>query len=219
MTRTGNLRVVLVAGLLVLGCTSPEGNPDYTATGALVGGVAGAALSGMDQSPLPGAAVGALVGGIIGHGVDQAEQERLRAQSPQTYQRVQQSQPLSVADVKSLVAAGIKDDLIISQIRSSHTVFHLASADIIGLKQAGVSDRVVDFMINTPTEVPPAVAGPVDGPPPPPPPMEAVPYAPGPDFVWIGGTWVWFGNHWAWRRGYWARPYRHREYGRIYPRY
>jgi hypothetical protein len=209
--------VVVVAGLSVLGCSSPEGNPDYTATGALVGGVAGARLSAMDRSPLPGAMVGALVGGIIGHGMDQAEQERLRAQSPQTYQRIQQSQPLSLADVKSLVAAGIKDDLIISQIRSSHTVFHLASADIIGLKRAGVSDRVVDFMINTPTEVAPAFAGPVAGPPPPP--VEVVPLAPGPDFVWVGGAWVWQGNRWAWRRGYWGRPPRHAEYGRIYPRY
>ena len=211
--------VAIVAGLSVLGCSNPEGNPDYTATGALVGGVAGAAFLGMGRSPLPGAVVGALVGGIIGHGVDQAEQERLRTQYPETYQRVRQSEPLRLEDVKSLVAAGIKDDLIISQIRSSRTVFHLASADIIGLKQAGVSDRVVDFMINTPTEFPPAVAGNLDGPPPPPPLMEVVPMDPGPDFVWFGGTWVWFGNHWAWRRGYWGEPHRHREYRRIYPRY
>ena len=83
--------------------------------------------------------------------MDQDQQARLRAQSPQTYVRVDQGQPLGVADVKALAGAGISDDVIISQIRNSRTVYHLSAADIIDLHNSGVSDRVVNYMINTPT--------------------------------------------------------------------
>jgi hypothetical protein len=41
---------------------------------------------------------------------------------------------------------------------------------------------------------------------PPPPLEEAVPVAPAPDFVWIGGSWVWGGGRWDWERGRWSRP-------------
>jgi hypothetical protein len=43
-----------------------------------------------------------------------------------------------VGDVQALVQAGISDDLVISQIRNSRTVYHLNTADIIALKNAGV---------------------------------------------------------------------------------
>ena len=88
---------------------------------------------------LAGAAVGAITGGLIGHGMDQAQEAQLRAQAPQTLQRVEQGQPLTVQDVKSLAKAGINDDLIISQICNSRTVYHLTTADIIDLKNAGVN--------------------------------------------------------------------------------
>ena len=64
----------------------------------------------------------------------------MRAQAPQTYVRVVQGQPLSTADVKALARAGVSDDVIISQIQGSHTVFHLSAADIIDL-QAGICSR------------------------------------------------------------------------------
>ena len=60
------------------------------------------------------------------------------------------SQPLSLADVKMLAKAGMSDEVIISQIRNSHTVYRLSAADILDLKDAGLSERVIDFMINTP---------------------------------------------------------------------
>ena len=60
------------------------------------------------------------------------------------------SQPMSLADVKMLAKAGVSDEVIISQIRNSHTVYHLSAADILDLKDAGLSEKVIDFMINTP---------------------------------------------------------------------
>ena len=193
---------VALAGIFTVGCVSPSGRPDYTASGALLGG----AIGGLSQDSGEGAVVGALVGGLIGHGLDQIQEAQLRTQAPQTLRRVEQSQPLTVQDIKSLVKAGISDDLIISQIRNSRTVYHLATADIIDLKNAGVSDEVIDFMINTPSQVRSAEVSGMIGNAPPAPPPERVVVAPGPEFVWIAGTWAWFGNRWLWEPGYWHRP-------------
>jgi hypothetical protein len=60
------------------------------------------------------------------------------------------SQPLSLADVKMLAKSGVSDEVILSQIRNSHTVYHLSAAEILDLKDAGLSEKVIDFMINTP---------------------------------------------------------------------
>ena len=145
--------------------------------------------------------------------MDMDEQARLRAQAPQTYVRVEQGQPLSVADVKALAQARLSDDVIISQIRNSRTVYHLGVSDIIDLKNSGVSERVIDYMINTATATggAAAVAAPMPAGPavveaaPPPAPVETVLVSPGPGYVWVGGEWVWNGG-WVWVGGHWVLP-------------
>ena len=201
-----------MSAVLLTGCQYPNGEPNNTGTGALVGGGLGAAtgaiLGGRNAGAgaLIGGAIGAVAGGLIGNSMDQEQRERLRAEAPQTYIRVDQGQPLSTADIKALVKAGVSDDVIISQIQSSHTVFHLSSADIIDLHQAGVSDRVVDFMINTPNTATPAPPATVVQQAPPAPPAQTVVVAPGPGYVWVDGEWNWNGVTWVWAPGYWAYP-------------
>ena len=56
---------------------------------------------------------------------------------------------MSVADVKTMVKAGIGDEVVISQIQQSRVVFRLNTQEIIDLKESGVSNKVIDFMINT----------------------------------------------------------------------
>ncbi len=212
MKRYGHILAYALVGISLTGCMSPQGRPDYTASGALAGGATGAIIGSMTRNPgagsAVGAAVGAVVGGMIGHGMDQEQEARLRAQYPQTLQRVEQSQPLTVYDVESLVKAGIGDDLIISQIRNTRTVYHLQTADIINLRNAGVSNRIIDFMINTPSEIPTSEVSGVIGNTPPALLPEVIVPAPSPDYIWVGGTWLWFGDHWGWHRGYWHRPVR-----------
>jgi len=212
------LTLALAASAVVLtGCVNPDGTQNNTGSGALIGAGSGALIGGANgrggEGALIGAAVGALAGGLIGNAIDQDQQARLRAQSPQTYVRVDQGQPLGVADVKALAAAGVGDNVIISQIRNSHTVYHLSAADIIDLRDSGVSNRVIDFMINTPGSIG-ATSGGAYAPqastvvvtqPPPPPPVETVVVAPGPDYVWIDGEWVWNGR-WFWVGGHWGYP-------------
>jgi hypothetical protein len=72
-------------------------------------------------------------------------------QRPPQILRGDQGQSLGVADVKALATAGLSDDVILSHIRNSGAVYHLTTAEIIDLKKNGVSDKVIDFMINTPS--------------------------------------------------------------------
>jgi len=132
----------------------------------------------------------------------------LKAQAPQTYAKIDQGTPLAVADVKAMAKAGISEDVIINQINNSRTVYHLSAADIIDLRDAGVTDKVVNYMIDTPATVganTAATSTVVVQTPPPPPPVETVVVAPAPDYVWIGGEWIWAGG-WVWRAGYWGLP-------------
>lgn len=146
------------ATLLVTGCTTPEGEPDNTATGALAGGAIGAGTGAIiggasghaGVGALIGGAIGALTGAVVGNTMDQRQRAMLAQEYPVTLQRVDQGQPLGLADIKALVRAGVGDDIIISQIRNSRTMYRLSTAEIIDLKDSGVSSRLINFMINTP---------------------------------------------------------------------
>lgn len=218
MKRSIGFIAVSILIISITGCWTPQGRPDYTASGALAGGATGAVVGSMTRNPgsgaIVGGAVGAVIGSIIGHGMDQAQEAQLRAQAPQTLQRIEKGEPLTTADVEALTKSGISDDLIISQIRNSRTVYYLTAAEIIALKNAGVSDRVIDFMINTRTQVGSAQVSGVEGQAPPAPLPEPLVVAPGPEYIWVGGTWVWVGNRWTWRHGYWYRPVHPHRHGR-----
>src|SRR5580692_3629481 len=140
--------VWLLSGLAVVltGCQNPDGTQNNTGSGALIGGaigaITGAAIGGPRNGgvgALIGAAAGAIGGGLIGHSMDEEQDARLRAEAPQTYVKIDQGLPLEVADVKALARAGVSDDVIISQIQSSRTVYHLSAADIIDLRNSGVT--------------------------------------------------------------------------------
>ena len=206
---------LVVSAFVLAGCEYPNGEPNNAGTGALAGGGVGAASGAViggrnaGAGALIGGAIGAVAGGLIGISMDHEQQARLREQAPETYARVDQGQPLSVADVKALTKAGIGEDVIINQINISHTVYHLSAADIVDLRDSGVTDKIINFMINTPNsqganaEV--ASQTTVVQTAPPSPPIETVVVAPGPDYVWIDGEWIWSGR-WIWVGGHWAYP-------------
>jgi outer membrane lipoprotein SlyB len=202
------------SGVVLSGCVNPDGTPNNTGSEALFGSALGALTGAVIAGPrnagagaLIGAAAGAIGGGLIGHSMDEEQDARLRAQAPQTYVKIDQGLPLEVADVKALVRAGVSDDVIISQIQSSHTVYHLSAADIIDLRNSGVTERVLNYMINTPATVSAAAPAPVViQQPPPAAPTDVQVVAPGPDYVWVGGEWTWNGVNWYWVGGHWGYP-------------
>lgn len=137
----------LVALTLLTSCASKSG------TGAIAGGGIGAA-AGVLISPTPagaliGAGTGAVAGALIGAALDDSDQATLQQQAPQTKQRVENKQQLSLDDIKKMSQIGISDDKIIGTIQSTGSVYHLSTADIDRLKAAGVSDHVIDAMLQT----------------------------------------------------------------------
>jgi len=212
--KTTNKFILCLAGVSVLlaGCQNPDGTQNNTGSGALIGGafgaLTGAAIGGRRNGGLDaliGAGAGALAGGLIGNSADREQEARLKAEAPQTYIKVDQGQPLAIPDIKAMSASKVSDDVIIAKIISSHSIFHLNANDIIDLRNSGVSDRVVNFMINSPTTVTPAPA-PVIYQAPPPTPTETVVVAPGPGYVWVDGEWEWGGAGWVWVGGHWMHP-------------
>jgi hypothetical protein len=156
----------------------------------------------------------------------------LPSQSPQSTEK--NLQP-TLADIKALAQAGFSDSVILNTIRSSHATYSLSSAEINDLKNAGVSARVINYMVNPATEPgtsavpPPALTPPVEAPsvdtpspqattapviqpregdvPQPPPPIaEEVSPPRGSGYVWVPGAWTWRKGNWVWIKGQWVMP-------------
>ena len=180
--RIAGVVVVSWALALLTGCVNPDGSQNNTETGALIGGaigaLAGAAGGGRyaGANALIGAAIGAGTGALVGHLIDHDQRERLREQSPQTLQTIDQNDeiaqqqqasaqqpssgqsspppanaptPLKVDDIKALTSAGVKPDAIISAIKESQAPAY-SPADIQAAQQASppVDPSVIAYMQN-----------------------------------------------------------------------
>jgi hypothetical protein len=104
--------------------------------------------------------------------------------------------PLSVEDVVKMHDAGFSDDILITQIRKNGKAFHLNTDEMLDLRKAGLSDPVIDFLIDPsrPYTPPSAPAGAGGAPLPPPkeprhyPPDEiAAKVPPEPGLYWSSG--------------------------------
>ncbi len=94
-------------------------------------------------------AVETATGAIIGAALDESDRSSLEKQSPRTLKKIDNGEQLSTDDIKKMTRAGISDDVIISQIAATQSVFYLSSADIVDLKKSGVSQRVINNMVQT----------------------------------------------------------------------
>ena len=191
------IKIVTVMSLacLLAGCVSPNGQPDNTANGALIGGMSGAAIGALADRRAPGVgaliggAAGLIAGGLIGHSADQQQAARARYYPPPPHP------PPSIAEIKSMAKNGLSDDVIIGQIMSARAVYHLDANALIDLKNAGVSQKVIAYMASTVTTVasqPPPVTQ-----------TEVAVASPGVGYIWVGGEWVWSGGTWVWVGGRW----------------
>jgi len=99
----------------------------------------------------------------------------------------------SVADVQSMVQAHVSDAVIVSQIQNSSARYVLTAGQIIALKNAGVSDTVLNAMINTASKPPVQAATTVD--------QSSYVYP----YVYVD-PWPWF--WWGWGPYYYGSYYR-----------
>lgn len=140
------MRVAICLSLLLFGCQSKAG------TGALAGGAIGVgagALIGGGSGALIGGAVGSVAGAGIGAILDAEDRDKVRNNNPRTLDKIDNNQQLSVSDVISLHQSGVSDDKIIELIRQSDTHFNLNEYKLSRLRRAGVSERIIQYMLNT----------------------------------------------------------------------
>jgi hypothetical protein len=136
-----------------IGCQSKAG------TGALIGAGTGAAAGGLigsmsharaGEGALIGAGVGALAGGLIGHGMDEADKKKDREREYAGYDTHASdryaTQNITKRDVIKWTSRGTRDDVIIDRIERSGAVFHLTPSDEQDLRDAGVSEMVIQDM-------------------------------------------------------------------------
>lgn len=147
--RQGWRRAVAPAGLsvaLTVGCASMTPTEQGILGGAGIGGVTGAvvghALGNTAAGAAIGAGVGGLSGGLVGNAVEKSEQRQEARLAAATAPRG----PLGLTDVAQMAQQRISDEVIISQIRTTGSVYQLSPTDIVWLKQNGVSDAVVQEM-------------------------------------------------------------------------
>jgi outer membrane lipoprotein SlyB len=140
----------IVLGGLALVLSSCESK---TGQGAIVGGALGALggglIAGNATGAVIGGAIGATAGALVGSALDEQDKKTMQQNAPQTLQKIESGQQLSIYDVEAMSKNGLSDNVIIGQIQSTHSVFHLSSEQIIELKNAGVSEAVIEYMIQT----------------------------------------------------------------------
>lgn len=88
-------------------------------------------------------------GALIGASLDDNDRDNMQRQSPRTLKKIDNGEQLSTDDIKKMAKAGLSDNVIIDQIHWARSTFFLSTADIIDLKNSGVSQKVIDAMIQT----------------------------------------------------------------------
>ncbi|KKL98850.1 hypothetical protein LCGC14_1820310 [marine sediment metagenome] len=138
--------ILCLIGIIVVGCESK------TATGAVVGaGVGagvGAALGGGAGAAI-GAGAGAASGALVGAALDEQDRKIMEKTSPRTVERMDRKEPLTINDIIKLSQGGVSDDTIIRYIQETRTTYNLSQAQINRLQEAGVSQRVINYMVDT----------------------------------------------------------------------
>lgn len=138
--------ILSVIGLTLVSCESK------TATGALVGTGIGAATGGIiggGTGALIGGAAGAASGALVGAALDEQDRKIMEKTSPRTVDRMDRKEPLTINDLIKLSQGGVSDDTIIRYIQETRTTYNLNQAQINRLQEAGVSQRVINYMVDT----------------------------------------------------------------------
>lgn len=81
--------------------------------------------------------------------LESSDRNALEKQSPRTLKKIDNNEQLSTDDIKKMSRAGLSDDTIIAEIHETKSVFYLSSADIVDLKKSGVSQKIINSMIQT----------------------------------------------------------------------
>lgn len=131
--------LVLILVLFTVGCASMgEKSKTSAVAGGLLGAVVGGIIGHQSGHGLEGAAIGGVVGAVSGGLIGNQMDKKALAANPNH---------ITVIKIVELATKGIPDGVIISEIQRTKSVYTLTSEVITYLKENGVSDRVVDYML------------------------------------------------------------------------
>lgn len=71
------------------------------------------------------------------------------------YDKMMHGDALSLYDIKALSRAHVSSGIILRYLRDQGTVYYLNSNDVEDLRKAGVSQSIIDYMLQTPNGYPP----------------------------------------------------------------
>ncbi len=137
---------IFFSALVLTSCASNTG------TGVISGGVIGASAGGIaggGRGALIGGAAGVIAGGLIGAALDEQDRRVMERSSPRTVDRMDRGEPLTINDVIKLSQSGVSDDTMMSYMRNTESSYALSQAQIRRLQDAGVSQRVINFMVDS----------------------------------------------------------------------
>jgi outer membrane lipoprotein SlyB len=123
-----------------------------TSTGVIAGGILGASVGGIaggGKGALIGSAAGVIAGGLVGASLDEQDRRVMERNSPRTVDRMDRGEPLTINDVIKLSQSGVSDDTILIYMRDTSSSYHLSNAQIRRLQDAGVSQRIINEMIDS----------------------------------------------------------------------
>ena len=152
------MRPNVTSGLVLLflsicaGCQSFRYAEKGAAVGAVTGAVAGAALGEDGGDAAAGAAIGSAVGLLAGAAVGDAIDQDMARNQALIEQRMgrRMAGAATMNDVISMTQAGLSEDIIRTHIESQGVARPLQVGDLIALRNAGVSDGVIQAMQRTP---------------------------------------------------------------------
>jgi hypothetical protein len=142
------LAAVFSLALVSCGCANQQ---NHAVDGAVVGGVVGAGAGAIighqgghtGGGALIGGALGALTGALVGTNMPKDQQ----AQAAPAVQQQVNGQQVSIDEIVGMTGQGVNDDVIVDRIHMTGSKFSLTSAQIDGLKQKGVSQKVINAML------------------------------------------------------------------------
>jgi hypothetical protein len=69
--------------------------------------------------------------------------------NPAVYDKMVHGDSLSLGDIEDLSRAHVNDGVVLRYLRDQGTIYSLNSADVTNLRRAGVSQSIVDYMLQT----------------------------------------------------------------------
>lgn len=93
---------------------------------------------------------GSVVGGrLISATLDEQDRRVMDRTSPRTVERMERGEPLTINDIIKLSQGGVNDSTILNYMSETDSNYTLSQAQIRRLQDAGVSQRVIDFMVDS----------------------------------------------------------------------